>query len=356
MRDEQLDVYRGFTMIYIVCVIHVMYWLHLGNEPFMSLALVEMPLIFFISGAAMAKSKSRRKILQTLWNRMKRVVFPFYIYALVSLVLLCFLTLIWNVFAEEISIVIGKEMMQKHSFNVLSYKCKDWVQILLCNDIPQMPYMWHTWFIAPYILLTCTLGVQLKVLEKIRWGGYFVLCIIAFLLSLLTDIELLRNVFAYNLFFMTGYLFYKKLTYEKIILLTFSVTFLFGCLVFFRWSVVPMQSHKFPPDVMFVTYNMVVICMLGLTFSKVKLPSNKLIDLWNKRGYTIFLYQNLIFFCVFTVHKVFVSRLGTMWLEAVLCSLFVLVGSTLLSFITCPIETYIMRKINELEYCIMDKR
>lgn len=32
-RDYQLDMYRGLAMIYVVCFIHVLYWLGLGGQP-----------------------------------------------------------------------------------------------------------------------------------------------------------------------------------------------------------------------------------------------------------------------------------------------------------------------------------
>ena len=39
-------------MIHIVCVIHVIYWIKIFDEPWRSLLLLEMPAIFFIAGAS----------------------------------------------------------------------------------------------------------------------------------------------------------------------------------------------------------------------------------------------------------------------------------------------------------------
>ncbi len=77
-RDEQLDLYRGLSMIYVVCFIHVMCWLKIGSEPLLSLMLFEMPVIFFISGASLSFNKSSRSFRATIWSRMKRVVLPYY--------------------------------------------------------------------------------------------------------------------------------------------------------------------------------------------------------------------------------------------------------------------------------------
>ena len=75
-RDEQLDIYRAMSMMYVLCVTHVVYWLYIGLEPIKSLILVEMPIIFFITGASLSltKKKSFRKALK---NRTKRVLIPY---------------------------------------------------------------------------------------------------------------------------------------------------------------------------------------------------------------------------------------------------------------------------------------
>ncbi len=74
-RDVQLDAYRAMLMIYIVCFIHVEFWLEYGKEPMMSLSLVEMPLIFFVSGAALSyrreprpKSLLGRDLHRSMWS------------------------------------------------------------------------------------------------------------------------------------------------------------------------------------------------------------------------------------------------------------------------------------------------
>lgn len=78
-RDKQLDLYRGLSMIYVVCFIHVIYWLKIGSEPILSLMLFEMPIIFFISGASLSFRKEPRSFWNTLCSRFKRVVIPYYI-------------------------------------------------------------------------------------------------------------------------------------------------------------------------------------------------------------------------------------------------------------------------------------
>ncbi len=145
-RDTQLDAYRAVLMIYVVCFIHVEYWLGLGKEPLMSLSLVEMPLIFFVSGAALSYHRKPRPLWTTVCNRAKRILVPYYIYALL---MLC--------------IVASRQ-------ELASYTLKDWLKVVVCHDIPRLPYIWHLWFVAPYMILSCTFDFQKKILAKIRGG------------------------------------------------------------------------------------------------------------------------------------------------------------------------------------------
>lgn len=56
-------------MLYVVCFIHVLYCLKIGEQPFMSLVLFEMPVIFFISGASLSFNKNPRPIIKTQKSR-----------------------------------------------------------------------------------------------------------------------------------------------------------------------------------------------------------------------------------------------------------------------------------------------
>ncbi len=145
-RDIQLDAYRAMLMIYIVCYIHLG-WLGFGKEPISSLSLVEMPLIFFISGAALSYYREPRPFWTTVCNRAKRVLIPFYIYAFLMLCIVAY------------------------RYGVDDYTWKDWANVLMCHNIPHLPYDWHLWFIAPYMVLSCTFDVQKRILAKVSAGG-----------------------------------------------------------------------------------------------------------------------------------------------------------------------------------------
>lgn len=328
MRDVQLDIYRALAMVYIVCFIHVMYWLGFGGEPLRSIALVEMPVIFFISGASLSLSGKERGLVQTLCNRARRVLIPYYIYALVMVLAVVLLSLV------------------SHRCDITSYGLKDVAKILLCQDIPQAPYVWHLWFIVPYMLLTCTFQWQRRVLTKVNRGGYFVLTVLLFVgVQWLSDYALLRNVCCYNVFMVAGYCFYRRMKVQHVVAVAIvSVLALLVGTEVFDVSFTPMQGHKFPPDWFYVTWGMLALCLLSLLVWKVRLPDCRLLQLWNTRGYTIYLYQNVVCAVVYALLSKTDERNILVFAA---CMVAMLTLSTLLSFITYPLETWIMNRIRK---------
>lgn len=284
-RDLQLDVYRSISMLYIVCFVHVLYWLQLGAEPYLSICLVEMPVIFFIAGASQSFHAKPRPIKSTFVNRIKRVVIPYYKYAFVMLLMLMALSF------------LGKA-------DILSYSIKDYLKVLLFYDIPQLPFMWHLWFILPYLFISCTFDFQKKMLNKTSHGIYLLICCLIFgLAQYLTVNQMVRNVLVYNIFMVIGYCYYRKV--KKQYLVIGSVAFLIGLLLLKAFGVhfVPMQGHKFPADYVFLLYNLFVLCLLSLVFGKISIKNNRVLDFWNKYGFSLYLYQNLSFLIVFFLYR-----------------------------------------------------
>jgi hypothetical protein len=164
------------------------------------------------------------------------------------------------------------------------------------------------------------------------------------LLCLFDGPQLLKMIVCYNIFTIMGYLYYKRITYRMIVLMfIFSVVLLLGALWIFNIQMIPMQSHKFPPDVVFLLYNTAVLCLLSLIFSKVRLRSNWLLELWNDRGYTIYLYQNLVIFVLFLIKENLFYLIPSLNLQLIICLVFTLSISTALSYLTYPLERKVMK-------------
>ena len=87
MRNEKLDIFRGLAMMWVM-FIHCLYTPGLCYVAwYQSFFLIEMPLIFFISGASngMASNKSLKSFYLT---RLQRILIPYWIYAILCIALI----------------------------------------------------------------------------------------------------------------------------------------------------------------------------------------------------------------------------------------------------------------------------
>ena len=125
-------------------------------------------------------------------------------------------------------------------------------------------------------------------------GGYLCLCVTLFLVvSVVTGSSLVRNVLCYNVFMVAGYVFYRNLRRIYVCLIGLAASALLLAYHFFQIPFCPMQGHKFPPDLLFLTYGVFVLAVLSVLFSKVTLPNWHILRLWNKHGFNIYLFQNV---------------------------------------------------------------
>lgn len=339
MRDRQLDIYRALLMMYIPCVVHTAYWLADGREPLLSLILIEMPLIFFIAGASLSASTSRRNLLQTIVGRFRRVVAPYYIYA-------CVLLLVGFVASWALTLTGRAPLL-----DITKYGWNDVAAILLARDIPQMPFIWHLWFIPAYLILSCTFPLQVKLIERTHRMVYLAVCLALFLLAqAFTDLSLLRQVLAYNVFMVAGYLFYRKASIRTIALTgVVSLAVVVEYVFISDGHFCPLQARKFPPDWLFVAYNLFVLCLLSLIFSFVTLKDNRVFRLWSQRGYNIYLYQSVVFAIVAVLRQQVPLPASWLPVRPLLDAILVFVLSMGLSYLTYPLEQYVIRFFRRLQ-------
>ena len=341
MRDTQLDIYRALIMVYILCVIHTMYWLADGREPYLSLMLFEMPLVFFISGASFSLSRSRRGMWGTLINRFKRVAAPYYLYACVLLLVAAVCTIAFKVAGAPTVIPM----------DLTKYGWKDVASILLARDIPQFPFIWHLWFIPPYLILSCTFPLQIRLMDRVGKWPYAVACLLLFLLvQSVSCHSLINQVLCYNVFMVGGYLFYKKVKVPiTMMVAALALAVLLVGVLVFGIDFCPMQAHKFPPDWFFLAYSIFALCIVALVLGRVKLRSHRIWDIWNVRGYNIYLYQSVVFALVELLRQQSSIYIAHPFARLMIDGGLVFMLATGLSCITYPLERFILKKLRFIE-------
>lgn len=318
-------------MIYVPCIVHVMYWLGKGKGPLSSLILFEMPVIFYISGATMYVVRKRRTFKETVKNRAKRLLMPYYFFVIVCLAML------------------GVEAMIRHDYAKIA-SISVWKILLAQDDCVPFPFIWHLWFVMPYLIVACSFPFQQRLAEKVNRNLYMLMllagCVAITPLSTLSPMILkpVREALYYNLFFMAGYLYYKQASLKTILVATTSAIAIAASLLWYEWyrnGAIDIQSHKFPPDLLFVVFGVCSIGLLSLAFGTVKLPQNRLLRHWNKYGYTIYLWQNFSFLAYVIVCERFgLNRIlsGYPIVDFVVASIIIVVFSTAISMLVNPLE------------------
>ena len=333
MRDTQLDSYRALMMMYVIFC-HAMFWLRDVGEPWLSVVLFAMAGTFFIAGASVSVRPRRRGLWSTVLSRVERVVVPFYIYAAVIIV-----------FSAAVTALAGDtSQLGFKPFSLAQYGWRDVVKILLLQDVPGTPYPTHIWFLQPYLILSCTFPLQEKLMVRCNRHLYLAACFILFVvMQCVTHHELLREVACYNVFMVAGYLYYKRADVALRVAVGLCAAAAIVAYVAMGGHFCPMQSHKFPPDWLFATYGVFALCMVSLVLGRIRIPANKLLAIWNTRGFNIYLYQSMVFVAVgmFSIRLRAHVATPAVWLAA--DSVQAIVLATALSFVTYPLEQTVLK-------------
>ena len=317
-RDTQLDNYRALTMIYIICFIHITYWFDGFGEPYRSYMLFEMPLIFFIAGAAQtyAKPKSLPKMII---NRAWRVMFPFYFF-------MPFLAVLY---------VIMHLYFPHHTYTLSLWEV---VKILFTEGNDALPYYGYTWFISVYLIVMCLFPLESQLDRHFSIKHQLLVNIVLFAIISFTNLpNKVKEIACYNIFFLLGYLYYHKLNARKTIICMVLPTFI-TCYGFMSGASIPMQDHKFSTDLWFLAFGVTALGWISLIVSNMHIPQNRLLRMWNERGYTIYLYQSFSHFLLFLITKDWIGQLNHPLLKLAVYSSMVFVICTLMSMVTYPME------------------
>lgn len=328
-RDTQLDIYRALSMIYILCVIHVAYWFGAASEPIASIILFEMPVIFFISGAALSVSRKRKKLTSVVANRAKRVLAPYYAYAFACVAMFLAYYLLFDVpTSKPLTYVVLKSL------------------IPVDNSLP-IQYTWHLWFVIPYLIISCSFYFQQKVTDRLNPYLYLGILLGACIITqVLTGNNLIRSIVFYNFFFMAGYLLYKRLPKSRICLIAAVAIPVFIAMYFYFWTG-RMQSHKFPCDMLFLVFGIIALCLLGLLCSFIRIPKNRVLEWWNQNGYTIYLWQNIAFVIAAALLVYLPWRLTTGYAGFALKSIMIFLLASFLSLLAVPFERFFVEKMSQ---------
>lgn len=293
MRDKSLDIYRGLIMIYIIGVVHTIYWGVTISNTMKSLCLFEMPIIFFISGASHSLS-GKKNIYVYYLKKVERILVPFFVFCLVILSAVFSLNCMLKSYGASGALTLS-------SYDIFI----NWINPF--GTFPSnMNYLnWHLWFIPIYIIIAAIIPLIYYIYIKLPHYLKFIPLIIFMAITFLTDkwvqVGYYQKTVVFYLFwtylgFSYGHFKAKPLRKWYLVAMT---SFAFGSLfllVKYGKYVFDMQVNKFPPNLAFMVFSIgcfsVIVIFRDLLKKLYSIKYiNLVIDKYSQYGFTMYLYQ-----------------------------------------------------------------
>lgn len=301
MRNEKLDVFRGMVILYIVGVIHMLYWSGFITYKYKSLFLIEMPIIFYIMGATFILKPQKFTILYFI-KRFLRCMIPFYFYA-----------------AFVLAINVKNNYLIVESLNF--FKIFD--PLLRYNQISFLNY--HLWFIPIYIIFIPIIPIYYKYYKKNEENTFSLykiilgFCILLLILDVFQRYGLkikgnyyIRNIIFYSIYVFLGFSSSKKLLkFSKKIHLLFSLLGIIIILCLKNFYSLDMQINKFPPNFIFLVYTLIIFNFLAM-FNNILLNIytsvyviRKVVYFYAVHNFILYLWHPIVYLFVFYMIKKF---------------------------------------------------
>ncbi len=195
-RDKTLDGLRGFAMLWVIFV-HVLYWGNFFTNAYFNLAksfcLFEMPLFFFVTGAAASLGKTGG-YFSYVCKRFQRILIPYWVFAVICAAVSAVK------YGMEGSLTFGRAIKVFLS----------WI-VPINRQMTSVSYLtWALWFIPVYlsvVLIIPPLKSMKKSQHRIAW--LFALTGV-FAASCMLKMDVIRYIAFYALWTYIG-LFYGEI-------------------------------------------------------------------------------------------------------------------------------------------------
>jgi len=300
-RDTELDFFRGFSIVWVL-FIHCIYWVGFLTSDnatiFKSYLLMEMPLLFLITGATNSLSNRQIRYSDYLLKRIPRIVIPYWVYAVIC-VFITQMTVTYLNFEGKVNYTSW--------FLTFGYKGDWW------SNIPYVTS--HLWFIPVYLVILLFIPLLKKIFNNLQGQMKLIpLIVIIILIAFLDYFNFSKGNLFDSYFYMKNILFFgfwiylglfyctykerdiKKLNFLGVAFVSYTITFL---LIKFGYDS-NMQYNKFPPNLAFLFLNVGNISLILFMKDYIikvaeSLSINGFIENLGEYSYTVYLYQPFAF-------------------------------------------------------------
>lgn len=302
-RDVGLDLARGLLMMWIVLVIHGIFWLGIAPKGPGSWLLFEMPPIFVITGAAYFLGEGAKQdrlrpgnYFDFLLRRGVRIYLPYLVYVLVAAAIVTIVKWDGPLSLDEVGARLASWLNPAmrgagHTWKMLS---------------------WHLWFVAPFLLVTALMPFItterlpgfLKPWMLAAVAGLAVLALgrVTFVMPL--DDFMIKNTVFYAFWAAFGFslaVMPKRWSIgDYAIVLVLAAIGLAAAVMLQPVSVtLDMQHNKFPPNAMFFLFSCAWMAVLLIGARLVTpaqseaLARSPLVKPFMSAGYSIYLWQGV---------------------------------------------------------------
>ena len=305
-RVGALDAIRGLLILYVISVIHGLFWLNLVPQWAASWLLFGMPEIFMVSGYSYylyERSRSERGIdllngkqyVSFLFARSTRILVPYFVYAISSIVLIAVLPLVKQS-PRYAPIDLIPAWLDPFRFGT--------------NYTAEM-LNWQLWFVPVFLLISAALPIATR-FRPLKNPSLLLLVIVVTVVEfLLTGLHfsgdrLIKETIFYLLFAVLGYYLARSRDYfQRInfgVIALFSAAMLALIILFSNDpNAANMQANKFPPTHIFFLFSCFWISLFLFIGSRTTAWVQGLDRLgrtfWLKPfvhyGYSIYLWQGI---------------------------------------------------------------
>lgn len=268
-RDNDLDLYRGSVMLYIVGCVHIVSSIFVDwhRDTWATLFLIEMPIIFYISGASYALSH-KKSYGKYVWSRVKRIFIPLSIY---------------------LSLYLSDRYITGSL--ILKDVPNEYIRYCGATLMGQLTELSHLWFIRPYFIIALLLPLLHYVCLRVnRYTIYALLLLVMAALYFHPD-----YVLCYIVPVFAGLYYRREKPYNSYIILLVMLCAVAMCQQLgYGWN---MQHNKFPSNIMFLAYTTAALIMLHRPLqwccrqaARVRVV-RYIVMQYARHGYTIYLYH-----------------------------------------------------------------
>lgn len=326
-RVQIVDVLRGLTMLYIVLIVHALFWLELLPVGIRSIVLFEMPVIFMLSGYSFYLSEHAKNQKKTYFTfiiaRLSRILIPYYFYVLFAVLLYLSVT------SYEVGSHYNLLEVMLAWFNPFTFGTGHSIGML----------QWHLWFIPIFLIVTVLLPIasKIRVCQPQLWATVLLVTVADYLLAKVgyLNTNTILSVIFYLIWALFGYhLAYTKFKYSKQdYLKVIALCLILLIMVLVRRSDIStfdMNMNKFPPNYIFFLFSCLwvsIFLLAGIFLKEKNINLSYLYDkVWLKpfiqNGYSIYLWQGFGYtFAVYLGEKFDLPRV-LIWIIAILVTIF----------------------------------